>query len=140
MFKNNKKIQFTKSKVYLALLPIITTPNVYAAQAEEESSGLERITVTAQKRVQSIQEIPSSITAMSGDDLAEQQATDLLDLSESLPNVHLTETSSSKRIFMRGIGSGTNSGFEQSVALFRDGIYMGRGHQAKFPLLDVERL
>ncbi len=140
MFKNNKKIQFAKSKVCLALLAVTTTPAVLAAQVEEESSGLERITVTAQKRVQSIQEIPSSITAMSGDDLAEQQATDLLDLSESLPNVHLTETSSSKRIFMRGIGSGTNSGFEQSVALFRDGIYMGRGHQAKFPLLDVERL
>ena len=41
---------------------------------------------------------------------------------------------------MRGIGSGTNSGFEQSVAIFQDGIYFGRGHQAKFPLLDIERV
>lgn len=140
MFNYNKKITFKKSKICLALLATTTLSSSFTVVADDETKGLERITVTAQKRVQSLQEIPNSITAMSGEDLVEQQATDLLDLSESLPNVHLTETSSSKRIFMRGIGSGTNSGFEQSVALFKDGIYMGRGHQAKFPLIDVERV
>lgn len=140
MFNYNKKITFKKSKICLALLATTTLSSSFTVVADDETKGLERITVTAQKRVQSLQEIPNSITAMSGEDLVEQQATDLLDLSESLPNVHLTETSSSKRIFIRGIGSGTNSGFEQSVALFKDGIYMGRGHQAKFPLIDVERV
>lgn len=61
-------------------------------------------------------------------------------MSESLPNVHITESSSSKRIFVRGIGSGTNAGFEQSVAMYKDGIYLGRGHQVKFPFLDMQRL
>ncbi|GLX85664.1 TonB-dependent receptor [Thalassotalea loyana] len=140
MFNYNKKITFKKSKICLALMATTTLSSSFTIVADDETKGLERITVTAQKRVQSLQEIPNSITAMSGEDLVEQQATDLLDLSESLPNVHLTETSSSKRIFIRGIGSGTNSGFEQSVALFKDGIYMGRGHQAKFPLIDVERV
>ncbi|XQF94110.1 TonB-dependent receptor plug domain-containing protein (plasmid) [Pseudoalteromonas espejiana] len=36
--------------------------------------------------------------------------------------------------------SGTNSGFEQSVAMVKDGVYLGRGHQAKFPFLDMQRL
>ena len=118
-------------------LSLMTAANV---NAEDQQQGLERITVTAQKRVQSIQEIPTSITALSGENLDEQEVGDLLDLSESMPNVHITETSRSKRVFMRGIGSGTNSGFEQSVAIFQDGIYFGRGHQAKFPLLDIERV
>ena len=105
-----------------------------------DTSGLERIVVTSQKRVQSLQDIPTSIQAFSGEELGKNNIANLLDMSESLPNVHITETSSSKRIFIRGIGSGTNAGFEQSVAMYKDGIYLGRGHQAKFPFLDMERI
>jgi len=111
-----------------------------AAENKVNKSELETITVTSQKRVQSLQDIPTSIQALSGDYLEQNSVDDLLNLSESLPNVHITETSSSKRIFVRGIGSGTNSGFEQSVAMVKDGVYLGRGHQAKFPFLDMQRL
>ncbi|QHJ10561.1 Pesticin receptor [Paraglaciecola mesophila] len=114
--------------------------NAQVEPSTTQSTGLERIVVTSQKRVQSLQDIPTSIQAFSGEALEENNIANLLDMSESLPNVHITETSSSKRIFVRGIGSGTNAGFEQSVAMYKDGIYLGRGHQAKFPFLDMERI
>lgn len=140
---------FTHTRVVKAVrqaLPLLTvlSSTVYAAEqaeiAAEAEAGLERITVTSQKRLQSIQDIPTSVQAFSGTSLEKNSIGDLLDMSESLPNVHITETSSSKRIFVRGIGSGTNSGFEQSVAMYKDGIYLGRGHQAKFPFLDMQRI
>lgn len=138
MFKKSLISIATQAVIYSSLAIPAT---VFAAEEEKEiDQGLERITVTSQKRLQSIQDIPTSIQAFSGESLIKNNIDNLLGMSESLPNVHITESSSSKRIFVRGIGSGTNSGFEQSVAMYKDGIYLGRGHQAKFPFLDMQRL
>ena len=41
---------------------------------------------------------------------------------------------------MRGVGSGQERSFEQSVALFSDGFYLPRSRQFSLPLLDVERI
>ncbi len=41
---------------------------------------------------------------------------------------------------MRGIGSGNNRGFEQSVGMYLDGVYLGRGRQYRSALMDVERV
>ncbi|XQW84983.1 TonB-dependent receptor [Thalassotalea piscium] len=138
---------FKRSLISIATQAIIyssfTIPTMVFADdnAEiENDKGLERIVVTSQKRLQSIQDIPTSIQAFSGESLEKNNIDNLLGMSESLPNVHITESSSSKRIFVRGIGSGTNAGFEQSVAMYKDGIYLGRGHQAKFPFLDMQRI
>ncbi|MUH72963.1 TonB-dependent receptor [Psychrosphaera haliotis] len=127
--------------VQIALLSsVVQAKDTKLEKSDKVDSGLERITVTSNKRIQSIQDIPTSILAFSGETLEENNISNLLDMSESLPNVHIAETSSSKRIVIRGIGSGTNAGFEQSVAMYKDGIYLGRGHQAKFPLLDMQRV
>lgn len=139
MFKRSLINVATRTALYSSLAMPLAIQAEEAKDTNEEGS-LERITVTSQKRVQSIQEIPTSIQAFSGESLAKNNIGDLLDMSESVPNVHITETSSSKRIFVRGIGSGTNSGFEQSVAMYKDGVYLGRGHQAKFPFLDMQRI
>ena len=138
MFRKSLLSVVTHAAIYSSIsLPLA----VFAQEAENKEEGnLERITVTSQKRLQSIQDIPTSIQAFGGEALEKNSIGDLLDMSESVPNVHITETSSSKRIFVRGIGSGTNAGFEQSVAMYKDGVYLGRGHQAKFPFLDMQRI
>lgn len=139
MFKRSLVSIATQAVIYSA---IVMPSSTFAAEAQqqEKEAGLERITVTSQKRVQSIQDVPTSIQAFTGASLEKNNIDNLLGMSESLPNVHITESSSSKRIFVRGIGSGTNAGFEQSVAMYKDGIYLGRGHQAKFPFLDMQRI
>ena len=55
-------------------------------------------------------------------------------------NVHVAEASGGTNLFIRGIGSGVNYGFEQSVGTFVDGVYFGRGRSARGKFLDLERV
>ena len=43
-------------------------------------------------------------------------------------------------VYMRGIGSGSNLGFEMSVGFFADGIHLGRAQQTRAAFMDVERV
>jgi iron complex outermembrane receptor protein len=103
------------------------------------SQALEEIVVTAQKREQSIQDVPISIAAVDGLSIQREGFRELEDLANSLPNVTITEYGLGDLLFIRGIGSGNNIGFEQSVGTFIDGIYNGRGLQTRNTFLDIER-
>lgn len=111
------------------------------AFAEGSSSlALEEVIVTAQKRAQSLQDVPISVNAFSGDKIAEAGVTDLENLSSFVPNFSINQTGISTTIQIRGISSGNNQGFEQSVGMYVDGIYYGRAQLARAPLFDVERV
>ena len=62
------------------------------------------------------------------------------DLKAYVPNLQMTETGIANNIYIRGIGSGLNQGFEQSVSMYQDGVYHGRGHQSRMPFLDLARV
>ena len=62
------------------------------------------------------------------------------DLQAYVPNFTMTESSIGTDIYIRGIGSGENQGFEQSVGMYVDGIYYGRAQLARAPFLDLERV
>ena len=108
--------------------------------ADDNNYTLEEIIVTAQKRAQSLQDVPISMQAVDGDAIAKANISRLQDLSDSIPNVTIAKSSQNARIYVRGIGTNSNPGFEQSVALYSDGLYMGRGQQSKFPFIDIERV
>ena len=57
-----------------------------------------------------------------------------------MPNLRITQTGIANRIAIRGISSGDNKGFEQSVAMFVDGIYYGRDQLIRMPIVDVARV
>lgn len=92
---------------------------------------LEEIIVTAQKRVESLQEVPISISAIAGDKLREAGIVDMKEISAYVPNFSMNETGISNAITIRGISSGINQGFEQSVGVYVDGVYYGRGQLAR---------
>ena len=105
-----------------------------------QSLQLEEVIVTAQKRAESLQDVPVAVTAISGDKIVEAGILDLQDLTNYVPNVVMFNSpggGSPGRIYIRGIGSGNNSAFEQSVGSFVDGIYAGRTRQFLVPFLDV---
>jgi outer membrane receptor protein involved in Fe transport len=112
----------------------------WAAQASAQSLQLEEVLVTAQKRSESLQDVPIAVTAISGDKIAEAGLQNMQDLTDYVPNVVMISSpggGNPGRIFIRGIGSGNNAGFEQSVGSFVDGIYAGRARQFLVPFLDV---
>lgn len=104
------------------------------------SAQLEEVVVTAQKRVEDVQDVPISITAISGDFMVESGADTLQDLSAYVPNLSLTQSSqvANNRIIMRGVGSVGNSAIEPSVAVFIDGVYYPRPSSVVGSLTDLE--
>lgn len=116
-------------------------PVILASSIESRAQQLEEIVVTAQKREQSAQDVPISITAVSGQQLRLSGAGNLEGLSDSLPNVDIADSPGVTRVVIRGLGSGTgNAAFEQSVGMFVDGIYASRAALFQAPFLDVQRI
>lgn len=101
---------------------------------------LEEIIVTATKRAAGLQDIPIAVSVMDGEKISEQGVRSLGDLAVFMPNVQISETNSNNAIFIRGIGSGNNAGFEQSVGTFVDGVYLGRGQASRTAFLDLARV
>jgi iron complex outermembrane receptor protein len=118
----------------IALCATTAVTNV-AAQAV-----MEEIVVTAQKREQNLQDVPISVSAVSGNALQAQNLGEMETLTVQLPNIHISESGIGDKLFIRGIGSGINAGFEQSVGTFIDGVYYGRSLQTRSQFLDIERV
>ena len=111
------------------------TGSAYAADVIEE------IIVTAQKREQSLQEVPISVSVVSGDKLDNFGINHFIDLDDHVPNLVIGDSPGNHQIFLRGIGSqGGNQAVEQSVALFVNGVYGGRARQFQAPFFDVDRI
>lgn len=111
-----------------------------AATAANAQPMLEEVVVTATKREAGLQEIPIAVSVMGGEKITEQGITSLEELAIFMPNVHIAEAGGGDQLFIRGVGSGVNYGFEQSVGTFIDGVYFGRGQASRSAFLDVERV
>jgi iron complex outermembrane recepter protein len=98
---------------------------------------LEEVIVTAQKRAESLMDVPISVSAIDGQTISNSGMQRAEDLSAYVPNFQVNKDPIGDKINIRGIQSGNQAGFEQSVATFVDGIYRGRGVQARFSFLDV---
>ncbi len=104
---------------------------------------VETITVTAQKREQSIQDVPIAVSAYSGEFLAEVGVEDVFDLQFYTPGLVVTQsqTSTNTSFVVRGVGtSSQNFGLESSVGLYVDGVYRARQGSFINDLTDVERI
>jgi len=140
----NIKINHNLSKLALALSVALTLPT-HAQEATEKSTDvednqLEVIMVTAQKRVQNVKEVPISMTAIGQEKLAEANINNSEELSSYIANFSVSESGQGFNVIMRGLGSGPNQGFEQTVGTFVDGVYRGRGHLMRSAFLDLERV
>jgi outer membrane receptor protein involved in Fe transport len=101
---------------------------------------LEEVVVTAQLRAQSLQDVPVSVSAIGGKKMMEAGIAKIEDLQAYVPNFTMSESGIGTDIYIRGIGSGENQGFEQSVGMYVDGIAFGRAQLARAPFLDLSRV
>ncbi|MBL0001952.1 MAG: TonB-dependent receptor [Sphingomonadales bacterium] len=111
-----------------------------ADDAADGEVGLTDIVVTAQKREQSLQDVPASVQAVSGERIAQTDVGKLSELATFVPSLSIQPDPIGDRINIRGIQSGNNAGLEQSVSTFVDGVYRGRGVQTRFAFLDIARV
>jgi len=115
----------------------VVAPSAFSQQA---SGLLEEVIVTSKKRAQSLQDVSISVNVLNGEKIQDAGITKIEDLQSYVPNLSMSETGIGTNIYIRGIGSGINQGFEQSVGLYKDGVYHGRAQLTRAPFLDLERV
>jgi iron complex outermembrane receptor protein len=112
--------------------------------AHAQSGGVdEEIIVTAQRREQAITDVPGSVSAMWGADLAARGVDRLDAISSAFPNVHINTENGLRTtdITVRGISSEPNNpGIDQSVGVFIDGVYQGRPTTINTSVYDLDRV
>ena len=114
------------------------------AQPEESARKLNTVTVTAQRRDESIQDVPLAVTAADAETIAELRISNVENISLLTPSISFRKTNfsaSSSNIQIRGIGTTGNARtFEGAVGVFIDGVYRTRSGQALSNFLDIENL
>ena len=109
----------------------------------QESRAIDNIVVTAQKREESLQEVPVSISAFDVEALDNRDIDGFADLSQFTPGLvtyPAAANSNGFRIFMRGIGTGDpQHGLDSKVAMYVDGMYMGKIIGIAFDSPDLAR-
>lgn len=108
--------------------------------AAGDQPQVDEIVVSAQRRPERLQDVPISVQAVTGVTIARQSLTNLIALTELTPSVHISNDGAGGQAFMRGIGSGSNMIFNQSVGTFIDDIYHGSAHSTAAAFLDIERV
>ena len=112
------------------LLFVLSSAASTAALADDDTQGaqpsqtaLSEITVTAQRRAESSQQVPIAVTAINAEDLKAMQASSDEDLPMMVPGLTMQPTGSSRPIFLRGVGNNNNSNVGSAVLVFIDGVY-----------------
>jgi iron complex outermembrane receptor protein len=100
------------------------------------------IIVTAQKREERLQDVPTAVSAFGENELARLGIQDADDLVSVVPNLQFGTTDANSRISIRGIGaSDTNFAADPGVAFHIDGIYQTRASgPAGAAFFDIERV
>lgn len=115
-----------------------------AADAGAQGPGvIEEITVTAQKREQSLQDVSAAVSHISGDELSVRNIDDPFDLSEQVPGLVATNVQGYRRTFaIRGIGNEVpdNAATKPGVAYHVDGVFMSNDFALFQDLVDVKRI
>ena len=106
--------------------------------------GLEIVTVSAEKRDESIQDVPQAITAIRGRDITFLDIDSPNDLGRLVPNFSAQSSSgrgAKPRWFIRGMGSNDPSvNLESAVGVYQDEVYVGLAAAQNFPIFDLERV
>ncbi|HAY05545.1 MAG TPA: TonB-dependent receptor [Hyphomonas sp.] len=129
-----------------ALTPVVAHAQEDAAAepAAQEDRRLGTVVVTAQRREENLLDVPLSVSAFSGDLLAELGVQTLDEVAKISPNVTLEVsrgTNNTLSAFIRGVGQQDPvSGFESGVGIYVDDVYLNRPQGAVLEVYDVERI
>lgn len=127
----------------LSISSIISLPVVSGA-AMARPSEIEEILVTAQRREQSLQETPISVTALNSESLTELGASDVSGVSDYTPGLLVAPTiggSVNAGIVIRGAGNISNNlSRDNAVGMYLNGVPISKTSGAIFDAVDLERV
>lgn len=108
---------------------------------EPKGSDLEIIEVTAQNRVQSVNDVPISMSVVSGEQLKNAGVTDIQTLNRIAPDFVTTNDSIATKVSLRGISTeSSDEAQDQSLTVSIDGEYINRPRVMNAAMFDVQRV
>ncbi len=124
--------------------PAAAQESAQAAQEATSAGQVADIVVTAQRREESVQDVPIAISAFSGAELQSRGVTNTLQLGVFVPNLvaqNNTGIGSANAYFLRGLGSTeTIATFDPPVGTYVDDIYLSRQNANNLAFFDVDRV
>ncbi|HHX6261398.1 TPA: TonB-dependent receptor [Pseudomonas aeruginosa] len=122
--------------------PAEEAPPLASSVPDKADTALGKVTVTARRREEDSQKVPTPITVLGGETLEAQRISRVQDLQQVLPSVNVAYIHARQSsVAVRGIGNNPASdGLEGSAGIYLDNVYLGRPGMAVFDLLDIEQL
>jgi iron complex outermembrane receptor protein len=114
------------------------------AEESEDLGAIEEIVITTQKRAQNLQDVPISVTAITGEDLAALGIGESVDIAAQTPGLKIgfpSGETNTPAIFLRGVGlNDYNANSNGSVGWYMDEVYISQVTAQNFQLFDLERV
>ena len=124
--------------ISLSLSIISISSNAYSNELV-----IDEVIVTAEKRVESLQDVSKAVTALSSDEIERKNIVDFVGLSAIAPGVTVAKNEGYKTIVsIRGVGDETNQNAiaAPSVALHMDGIFIASKFSLRTDFIDLDRI
>ena len=139
---------FKRTHVSMAVAVSLGSLYLGTVQAEEtldtgNTSTLEKVTVTAQKREETVQEVPAPISVLSGDKIRQASLNSANEITRYIPNASAgtTDGHGRPRWWIRGLGTGDQGANTVSpVGIYMDDVYISNISATGFPLFDLDRV
>jgi len=129
----------TVSLLAISLATPVLAQDTASVPAAAEDSDV--IVVTANKRVQDMQDVSIAMSALGGEQLADRGISNLQDIQQAVPAVTFGNDFNQAKVFIRGVGANTSTtGSSTGVALHVDGAYVARAEAQLTSLFDLERV
>lgn len=143
----NKQYRKTPLALYIGLLCSSALYSQASSAQEQQNTdknaeaAIEVMTVTAQKRVQNLMEVPVAIDSISAKDLEETNSVLLGDIADYTPGFKFSKDAVAQATAtMRGVSSSNiSTGGDPSVAIFYDDVYLPRAAQSVL-FADMQRI
>ena len=124
-----------------AALAQVAVPAGSSPAPSAEAGQLSTVTVTANRRIEDQQKVSTSVTALSGEKLAERNIYDISQLEGLSPGFTFGRSGADARPAMRGVRTeAVQANADPTIGFFVDGIYKSRPSQALASFVDVERV
>jgi iron complex outermembrane receptor protein len=123
----------------------VVLPGVASAQDRKgDSAALEEVVVTANRREQSLQDVPLSVTAFSSEKIRDLRIVSTVDIAQFTPGLTFAATAGEGQktnVVMRGVGTATASEtLEGNVGMYMDDVYISSTSGLTSDLYDVDRV
>lgn len=138
-------VNYKKSPVNIALtIALVGITSNAIAQENDNERSLEVINVTAQKRVQNLQELPTAVTVFNSASIKDKGITDVEDLSIYTPNMQISETpagSTGATIAIRGsVTINPAVTWEPTTGVYIDGVFVSKNIGGLFDVAAIDRV